>query len=104
MISPKIQEKRKKKCEFILSVALKASAKKHYSSIKYDDLIAKSHLSRALIQYYFPKVCDLHKALVNYAIENNIDHIILQAISVDDKLVKKLPHHVKQRAVLKILG
>lgn len=94
-----------KRREQIIEAFIAVALLKGYQTVTRADVAKRLDISDALVTRYFSDSMDLLRDdSVRYAIENNNNKIIAQALVVGDPLVTNLPDYVKEKAAAIILN
>jgi AcrR family transcriptional regulator len=83
----------------ILEAALTLSIKIGYENITRDAVAKRVKISSGLIAFYFPRMQDLRKAIINIAINQQILPILAQGLISGNSQVKKIHPQLKNRVL-----
>lgn len=88
----------------ILKAAAKLSKRVGYRSITRDAVAEVAKVSSPLVATYFPTMEILKKAVMEFAVENEIVEIIVQGLILKDKIALGISKPVKERIAEHLLN
>ena len=108
VVSPLLMKKIKRSApahrrEFIRVSALETAKGCHYMILTREDIAEHAGISPALVSNYLGRVDNIRNIIVDDAIEQGVDVVIAQALSVRDPRATRLSKEVKTKAVLSLI-
>lgn len=83
----------------ILAAAVKETQAGSYQSVSILKVAARAGCSRALVHSYYNTVTQLRRAVMRYAIKNELSDILAQGLAIGDPTAKKAPDRLKDKAL-----